>query len=127
MANTYLKVQLSGSVNGKNIVVTTTSGSYTNIHTAISSSASFDLVGTDEVWLYAYNSSTSSVTMSLLWGSVTESNDVNRWILPPAPGGVNGTRTLLVDGKILQNSLTILAYASIANVVLIDGFVNRVQ
>lgn len=115
---TYSKLPLSGSVNGKQILISAiTSGSATQIHTAVSGTSNLD-----EVWLYAYNEATSSITLAVLWGGTTEPNDVARFPLVSRSG-----RTLIVDGKLLQNSLLISAYTTVANTVTIDGFVNRIS
>jgi hypothetical protein len=114
---TYSKSLLSGSVNGKQIVITaTTSGSATPLHTAVSGTGSLD-----EIYLYAYNDATASVLTNVLWGSAVEPDGVVRFTLPSRVG-----RTLIVDGKLLQNSLTVSAYASVANVIMFDGFVNNI-
>lgn len=113
----FTKYPLSGSVNGKQITVSaTTSGSATPLHTAVSGTGSLD-----EIWLYAYNDSTASILTSILWGGTTEPNDVTRYTLPTRAG-----RTLLVDGKLLQNGLTVSAYAAVANVIIFEGFVNQI-
>lgn len=112
----FIKLPLSASVTGQQILVSgTVSASATPIHTAPAGTTSID-----EVWLYAYNESTSSVVTSILWGSTVEPNAVNRFTVASKSG-----RTLLVDGKIIQDSLTVSAYAGTANVVVFDGFVNR--
>lgn len=116
--STFSKLALSGSTNGKQILITaTTSASAVMIHTAVTGSSSFD-----EIWLYAYNDATSSLSCSILWGGTTEPNDVVRALIPNQSG-----RTLIVDGKILQNGLVVGAYAQVANEIVIDGFVNRIQ
>ena len=113
----YSKLPLSGSVNGKQILVTsTTSGSATQIHTAVAGASSMD-----EIYLYAYNEATSSVQLSILWGGTVEPNNVFRTSIPSKSG-----RTMLSDGMLLQNSLIISAYADAANFINIDGFVNRI-
>ena len=114
---TYSKSLLSGSVNGQQIKITgTTSGSATPLHTSVSGTSSLD-----EVWLYAYNENLSNVQVSILWGNTTEPDSVVRTTLPSQAG-----RTLVVDGKLLQNSLVVSAYASVANVIMFDGFVNQI-
>ena len=114
---TYTKKILNGSINGKQILVDQTiSASATSIHTAIAGTSALD-----EVYLYAYNDTTSSIQLNVLWGGTVEPNDVMRVAVPYKSG-----RTLIVDGKLLQNSLTIKAYASVANVICIDGFVNNI-
>jgi len=115
---TYTKLPLSGSVDGKRILITsTTSGSATPIHTVNAGSASLD-----ESWIYAYNDSSSSMVVSFLWGGTVEPNDVIRANITSRSG-----RVLTIDGMLLQNGLTIKAYATSGSVVSIDGFVNRIS
>ena len=115
---TYTKLPLSGSTNGKRILITAiTSASATPIHTAIAGTSALD-----EVWLYAYNDFANSLACSILWGGTVEPNDVIRTIIPSKAGNI-----LLVDGHLLQNGLTIGAYASSGSYITIDGFVNRIQ
>jgi hypothetical protein len=116
---TYSKVPLSNSSYGKQILISgTASGSATLLHTTQPSGSQF----TDECYIYAYNDSTSSILTSILWGGTNEPNDVIRNTIPSKSG-----RMLLVDGKILQNGLTVQAYAQVPNVITMDGFVNRIQ
>ncbi len=117
MSNTFLKLPLSGSVNGKRILLTaTTSASAVPIHTTLAGTGSID-----EIWLYAYNEATTSLSCSILWGGTTEPNDVMRTAITSQTG-----RTLIIDGQVLQNQLTVKGYAQIANWITIDGFVNRI-
>jgi len=117
----FTKVILSNSVNGRQILVSgTTSGSATAIHTATFGQTSSGSL--DEIFLYASNNATSSVTCSILWGGTSEPDDVVRVILPPL-----NSRTLIADGKLLQNSLVVQAYSNVTNAVTIDGFVNRIS
>lgn len=117
MAAVYSKLSLVGSINGKQILISgSTSGSGTLIHTATSSP------DYDEVWLYAYNDATSSVTLDISWGALAEPTNVNRFLLPYQSG-----RTQIIDGKLLSGGTNITAYASVPNVVTIDGYVNRIQ
>ena len=114
---TYTKQTLSGSAYGQQILITaTTSGSATLIHTAVAGTTS-----TDEIWLYAYNEATASVLLSINWGSTVEPASANRATIPSQSG-----RVLIVDGKLLCNSLTVSAYATTGSVICIDGFVNRI-
>ena len=113
----YTKALLSGSTNGKQIKVTaTTNGTAIIIHTAVSGTSSWD-----EIWLYAYNDDTVSRTLNLLWGGTTEPDNVIRVSV-----GAKSGRVLAIDGMLLQNSLVVKAYADVANVVVVDGFVNNI-
>jgi hypothetical protein len=117
---TYSKELLSGSTQGKAIKVVATASTGTTIH-ATGTSATVE----DEIWLYAYNSSASSVVLTLQYGGTTAfDNDIKLTI--PATSGL----TLLVPGLILTGTgaaaNTVYAYAATANVVTINGYVNRI-
>ena len=114
---TFTKLKLSGSTDGKAILVVQTATAGTTIHTAVSGTSSFD-----EVWLYAHNSSASSVKLTLEWGEATAPDgniEINI--------GAEGTGLVLVSpGLLLQNSLVIKAFAATANVITLTGYVNRI-
>jgi len=115
---TFAKQLLSGSTNGKQIKVSaTTNGGANTIHTAVSGTSSLD-----EVWIYAFNSNSTSVDLNLLWGGTTEPDNQIKISIPAVSG-----RALVIDGMLLQNSLVIKAYASVANVIILDGFVNNIS
>jgi hypothetical protein len=117
---TYSKQLLSGSTQGKAIKVVATASTGTTIHATGTSSTTID-----EVWLYAYNSSSSGVTLTIQYGGTTSvDNDIKLSI--PATSGL----TLVVPGLALTGTgaaaNTIAAYASTANVVTVSGYVNRI-
>ena len=113
---TFSKVLLSGSTNGKAILVAATATAGTTIHTATSGSTNLD-----EIWLYAVNSSASTVKLTLEWGEATAPNG-NIELTINAEAGL----VLLTPGLLLQNSLVVRAFAATANVITIHGFVNRI-
>lgn len=111
-----LKRKLSGSTDGMPIKVVATATAGTTIHTAVAGTT----VGTfDEIWLYAYNGHTTTVTLTIEYGGATVP-DQNIIITLAAKSGL----TLIVPGLILQNGLVVKAFASIANVITLSGFVN---
>ena len=120
---TFTKVLLSGSTQGKAIkVAATTSGSAgTTIHATGTSSSIID-----EVWLYAYNSSSSAVTLTVQWGGVTAVDNETKLSIPATSG-----LTLVIPGLILTGTgsaaNTIAAYAGTTNVVTVSGYVNRIS
>jgi uncharacterized membrane protein YjjP (DUF1212 family) len=119
MAATFSKLVLSGSTNGKAIKVAATATAGTTIHTAVSGSSNLD-----EIWLYAVNSSASSVKLTLEWGEAT-APDGNIELTVTAESGL----VLLVPGLILQgnaSALTVKAFAGTANVIVIHGYVNEI-
>jgi hypothetical protein len=114
---TYSKQLLSGSTNGKGIKVAATATAGTTVHTAVSGTSSID-----EVWLYAHNTSSAAVKLTLEWGGTTSPDDHIEINI-----GAEGTGLVLVaPGIVLQNSLVVRAFAATANVINIFGYVNRI-
>jgi hypothetical protein len=113
----YSKQLLSGSTNGKGIKVAATATAGTTIHTAIAGTSSID-----EIWLYANNTSSSGVKLTLEWGEAT-APDGNIEITIPAEGT---GMVLIAPGIPLQNGLVVKAFAATANVINIFGYVNRI-
>ena len=117
---TYSKELLSGSTQGKAVKVAATSSPGTTIHaTGVSSTIE------DEIWLYAYNSSSVAVALTIQFGGTTSpDNDIKLSI--PAISGL----TLVIPGLILtgtgSDANTVYAYATTANVITISGYVNRI-
>jgi hypothetical protein len=117
MAQAFSKAKLSGSTDGKGIKVGATSTPGTTIHTAVSGTTNFD-----EVWLYAINTSTTDVVLTLEYGSASAPDDnIIQTIV--AKGGL----LLILPGLILQNSAVIKAFAATTNVVVLHGFVNQIR
>lgn len=116
MAQVVTKNKLSGSTNGKGIKIVAVATLGTTVHTAVAGTSSFD-----EVWLYFYNGHTADVVLTVEWGEATvpEGNIV---VTIPFKSG----RYQVVDGRLLNNTLVITAFASIANVLVCDGFVNSI-
>jgi hypothetical protein len=114
---TYSKQLLSGSTNGKQIKVAATATAGTLLHTAVTGTSSLD-----EVWVYAVNSSASSVKLTVEWGEAT-APDGNVEVTLAAEDGY----VLVIPGLLLQNSLTVRAFAGTANVILCNGYVNRIS
>ena len=112
----FTKQFLSGSTNGRGIKISQTSTAGNILHTAISGTTSID-----EAWIYAVNTSTSAVTLTFEYGEVT-APDGNINISLDADSGL----ILCLPGLILNNSLVIRAYASIADVVVCHGYINRI-
>jgi len=115
--SSYSKVLLSGSTNGKQIKVAATATAGTLIHTAVSGTASLD-----EIWLYAVNSDTSARKLTIEFGGATVADDLIEITIAPEDG-----YTLVVPGLLLQNALVVRAFAATANVILINGYVNRIS
>lgn len=112
----YSKQKLSGSTNGKQIKVAATATPGTTIHTAVTGTADWD-----EVWIWAVNSSSTNKKLTIEWGETTAPDGNIKVTIPPENGLV-----LIVPGLVLQNGLSITAFADTSNVILISGFVNRI-
>jgi len=114
MAVSFTKLKLSGSTDGKQIKVAATATAGTTIHTAHATSL-------DEVWLWAVNSDTTARKLTIEWGEAT-APDGNVEVTIPAESGY----MLVIPGMVLTNSLVVKAFAATANVILINGYVNRI-
>ena len=116
---TISKVLLSGSNQGKPILVAATGTTGTTIHTTLASSTTID-----EVWLYATNSANTQTNLTIEYGATGTGNEVSVGI--PSRSGLS----IVCPGTILTGDgatgSTISAFASVANVVGILGYVNRI-
>lgn len=118
MATSFSKIAPSGSTNGKGIKITTTATAGDLFHTAINSGASYD-----EIWMYLFNSDTTSHVVTIEFGGAT-APDQNIVLTVQAKSGL----VCAVPGLVLGGaaSLTVKAFADAANVVTMSGFVNRI-
>ncbi len=115
---TARKRKLSGSTDGKPIKVVATSTAGTLIHTAIAGTTD----GTyDEIWLWAYNSHTADLLLTIEYGGAVVPDENICVTIPPQTGLVP-----IVPGLILQNGATVKAFAASANLITISGFVNTI-
>ena len=115
---TAVKRKLSSSTNGRGIKVVATATAGTAIHTAVAGTTA----GTfDEIWLWAYNSHTADVLLTIEMGGVTAPDD-NIKVTVPFKSGV----FLVAPGMILQNGTAVAAFAASANVITIYGYVNAI-
>ena len=113
---TFTKKILSGSTDGKSIKVAATATAGTTIHTGSATASTLD-----EVWIYAVNSSASSVKLTIEWGEAT-APDGNIELSVASESGL----VLVVPGLILQNSMVVKAFAATADVILLTGYVNAI-
>lgn len=117
---TKLALQPAGTTGtGLAIKVAATATAGTAIHTASTTATTID-----EIWLYAVNSSTSSVKLTIEWGEATAPDgNIELTVLPEA-----GLVTV-IPGLLLQGNATakvVRAFAGTANVIMVHGFVNRI-
>lgn len=115
---TAVKRKLSGSTDGKPIKIAATATAGTAIHTAVAGTTPGTL---DEIWLWAYNSNSSAVVLTIEFGG-PDAPDQNIVLTLPSKVGL----VPIVPGLILQNAATVKAFADTADVVTISGFVNAI-
>jgi hypothetical protein len=112
------KRKLSGSTDGKPVLVVQTATAGDTVHTAVAGTTA----GTfDEIWLWAYNGHTADVVLTIEFGGATVP-DQNIVVTIPYKSGL----VPVVPGLILQNGMVVKAFASIANVVTLSGYVNAI-
>jgi hypothetical protein len=116
---TFSKVKLSGSTDGRAIKVAATATAGTTIHTGSATATTYD-----EIWLYAMNTSSSSVKLTIEWGDTTSPDDLIELTVLPEAGLVTVVPGLLIKGN--ATPLVVRAFAATANVVTIHGFVNQI-
>ena len=120
--STAVKRILSGSTDGKGIkLIQTSSGSSPSpetIHTAVAGTTPGSY---DEIWLWAQNNHTADVVLTLEFGGVAAPDD-NIIVTIPYKAGL----VPVLPGFLLQNAKAVRAFASVANVVSLFGFVNRI-
>jgi hypothetical protein len=75
----------------------------------------------DEIFIYAFSTNDVDVTLTLEWGHVTDPDDLIETVITPTDG-----LQLVTPGLVLSNTEVITAFASVADVIVIYGFVNRI-
>lgn len=116
MTTTYSKHLLSESTNGKGIKIAQTSTAGTLLHTAVAGTSDLD-----EIHIRVINTQAASVKLTIEWGEAT-APDGNIEVIIPGESGL----FKVVDGLLLQNGLEVRAFAAVANVLIVHGFVNRI-
>lgn len=112
----FSKLPLSGSTNGRQILVAATATAGTLIHTAVAGTTALE-----EIWLYAVNTSSTAVKLTIEYGGTTAPNDHIELTVAGESGLV-----LVCPGLVLNNGLAVRAFAGTANVIAVSGFVNRI-
>ena len=117
---TFTKQILSGSTDGRPILVDQTAiATGKTIHQASTTVSTIH-----EIWLYAMNTSTSAVKLTIGWGGVTDPNDLIEVTIQPEAGLVAIAPGLILKGN--ATALIVKAAAATANVINIHGFVNQI-
>ncbi|MFA6064195.1 MAG: hypothetical protein WC736_16520 [Gallionella sp.] len=116
---TYSRQLLSGSTNGRAVIVVATATPGTAIHTAITGTTGFD-----ELYLWASNVTAAAATLTIEWGGVTDPGDhiVKALVIP-----ANSPPIPIVTGQVLNNGLLVKAFGGTASAINLTGYVNRIQ
>jgi len=115
---TFSKIALSGSTDGKPILVNDDATPGLTIHTSSSTATTYD-----EVWLYATNTSTTARKLTIEYGGTTAGFLIEQTI--PGESGL----VLVVPGLLMKGNAspwTIAAFAANATDINITGYVNRI-
>jgi hypothetical protein len=110
---TFSKLKLSGSTSGLAVKIAATGTPGTALHTAHAS----DL---DEIWLWAFNSDTVERLLTVEFGGVAVPDNNIVLLIPPRVGLIP-----ITPGLILTGSTVTAAFAAIANVITIYGYIHR--
>ncbi len=102
---------LSGSTDGRGILIVATATPGTLIHTAHATAK-------DEIWLWTMTDATIIITVE--YGGVTDGDTFIKTITSADSPG------LLIPGWILTNSLVVRAFAATTNEITVLGYVNRI-
>jgi hypothetical protein len=116
---TFSKIALSGSTDGRMVKVAATATAGTTLHTGSATATTFD-----EIWLYAVNSSASTVKLTVEFGGVSSPDDLIEFTVPAEDGLYVIVAGLVIKGN--ATPLVVRAFAATANVVMIAGYVNRI-
>ena len=111
------KIPLSGSTNGRAVQVSATGSPGTTIHTGSTTTTTID-----EVWLYAVNSGTADVKLTVEYGG-TGVGDTIEVTIPAESGLVPIVPGLIIVGA--ATALVVRAFAGTASVINLFGYVNR--
>ena len=119
MGQEYTKKKLSGSTDGKRILVSgTNTGAANTIHTATAVSGADTY---DEIYISAHNNDTADVKLTIEWGDTVAGTDTIEQTIKGEDGLV-----YVVAGELLQNGAVVKAFAGTTNKITIGGFVNRI-
>jgi hypothetical protein len=115
--STAVKRNLSGADHGAGIELTQTGTAGNTIHTATSSTTP----GTfDEIWVWAANNHTADVVLTIEYSGADHAQNIIVTI--PFKSGL----VPVIPGLILQDSMTVKAFAATTAVITLFGFVNTI-
>lgn len=114
---TFSKSILSGSTDGKGILVAATSSPGTTIHTGSTTPATLH-----EVWLYAQNYDATDRKLTIQWGGTTAGTDDIEYTVKAENGLYLIVPGLLIKGN--ATALVVRAWAATGTAIVVHGYVN---
>ena len=110
---------LSGSTNGQPIKVAATATLGTTVHTAVTGTTMMD-----HIHLWATNTHTAAVTLTIEFGGVTDPDNLitKAYSIP-----LSSKPTKVLDGQPLNNAKVLSAFASSASKIVLTGYALRVK
>jgi hypothetical protein len=116
---TFSKSILSGSTDGRGILVDDDATPGKLIHTGPTSTAEID-----EIWLYAVNYDTTDRKLTIEWGGTTAGGDVIEYTVKAENGLYLIVPGLLIKGN--ATALVVRAFAATTSSINIFGYVNKI-
>jgi hypothetical protein len=110
---TITKEFLSESTSGRGIEVVADATPGTTIHTAHATAK-------DEVWIWASNTHTSDLALTVEFGGATDPDDLFKVSIAA------GETELVVPGVCISGGLDVAAFAGTASKIAVFGYVNRI-
>jgi len=120
---TYTKEFFTGSATdegGTGIALPVDSGSFITIHTTPTTTTTLD-----EIWMYAVNSHSADLKVTIQFGGVEEPEDYIELTVPTEAGLVLVVPGLILQGK-ASTGLIVKGAAATGDEVAVYGYVNRI-
>ena len=110
----WSRIPLSGSTDGRPVAISSTGSPGSTVHTAATATQV-----TDQVYLYAANTATKDLLLTIECGGTASADQVILTI-PTQDGHYK-----IIDGLLLKNSLIYRGFATQSTGLAIAGYVNR--
>ena len=115
---TYSKIVLSGSTDGRGILIDDAAPAGKTVHTGSGTATTYD-----EVWIYAANYDSSDRKLTIEWGSAAAGDIIEQTIATEA--GL----VLVIPGLIIKGNATplvVAAFAATTSSIQLFGYVNQI-
>ena len=115
---TYSKIVLSGSTDGRGILIDDDATAGKTVHTGSGTATTYE-----EVWIYAANYDSSDRKLTIEWGSAAAGDIIEQTIATEA--GL----VLVIPGLIIKGNATplvVAAFAATTSSIQLFGYVNQI-